>query len=215
MPSSPSRSASSSRWCRWRTSTPGPDRSPPLVGRNTEQSEAGLPILRHQDQDLYFREHVDRIGIGYYGHRPMPVDMSTLMADTAGEPMPSMLPFTEEDFAPAWRRAAELLPALGDAKVEEAFNGIFSFTPDGFSIMGEHRDLQRVLGRRGGVGDPLRGRGQGDGRVDRRRRARRSTCTNATCTGSRTSARSPEFILQTSSQAFVEVYDIIHPLPVP
>ena len=78
-----------------------------LVGRNTELSEAGLPILRHQDQDLYFREHVDRIGIGYYGHRPMPVDMSTLMADTAGEPMPSMLPFTDEDFAPAWRRVAE------------------------------------------------------------------------------------------------------------
>ena len=42
----------------------------PLVGRNTELAEAGLPILRHQDQDLYFREHVDRIGIGYYGHRP-------------------------------------------------------------------------------------------------------------------------------------------------
>jgi glycine/D-amino acid oxidase-like deaminating enzyme len=40
----------------------------PLVGRNTDLTEAGLPILRHQDQDLYFREHVDRIGIGYYGH---------------------------------------------------------------------------------------------------------------------------------------------------
>ena len=65
----------------------------------------------------------------------MPVDMSTLMADTAGEPMPSMLPFTDEDFAPAGR-PRRLLPALGDSKVEEAFNGIFSFTPDGFSIMG-------------------------------------------------------------------------------
>ena len=71
----------------------------------------------------------------------MPVDMSTLMADTAGESMPSMLPFTEEDFAPAWQAAAEFLPALGDSKVEEAFNGIFSFTPDGFSVIGEHRDL--------------------------------------------------------------------------
>ena len=112
-----------------------------LVGRNTEQSEAGLPILRHQDQDLYFREHVDRLGIGSYSHRPMPVDISTLMVDTAGESMPSMLPFTEEDFAPAWSAATELIPVLNDSKVEEAFNGIFSFTPDGFSIMGEHRDL--------------------------------------------------------------------------
>src|SRR4051794_4343795 len=28
-----------------------------------------VPILRHQDQDLYYRRHGDRIGIGYYGHR--------------------------------------------------------------------------------------------------------------------------------------------------
>ena len=40
--------------------------------------EAGLPILRHQDQDLYFREHVDRLGIGSYAHRPMPVDLREL-----------------------------------------------------------------------------------------------------------------------------------------
>ena len=71
----------------------------------------------------------------------MPVDMSTLVADTAGEQMPSMLPFTDDDFAPAWRESLELLPVLGDSKVEQGFNGIFSFTPDGFSIMGEHREL--------------------------------------------------------------------------
>ncbi len=35
---------------------------PDLVGRNTELGEASLPILRHQDKDLYYREHVDRIG---------------------------------------------------------------------------------------------------------------------------------------------------------
>jgi glycine/D-amino acid oxidase-like deaminating enzyme len=49
---------SSSRWCRWPTST-RTDQIGALVGRNTELSEAGLPILRHQDQHLYFREHVD------------------------------------------------------------------------------------------------------------------------------------------------------------
>ena len=35
------------------------DQIPQLVGRNTEVAEAGLPILRHQDQDVYFRELVD------------------------------------------------------------------------------------------------------------------------------------------------------------
>ncbi len=181
-----------------------------LVGRNTERSEAGLPILRHQDQDLYFREHVDRLGIGSYSHRPMPVDMSTLMADTAGEPMPSMLPFTEEDFAPAWSAAAELIPALGDSKVEEAFNGIFSFTPDGFSIMGEHRDLSGFwvaeavwVTHSAGVAKAM-----AEWIVDGAPSIDVHECDLYRF---EEVARSPEFIMQTSSQAFVEVYDIIHP----
>ena len=44
-----------------------------LAGRNADPNGAGLPILRHQDADLYYREHGDRIGIGSYAHRPMPV----------------------------------------------------------------------------------------------------------------------------------------------
>jgi glycine cleavage system aminomethyltransferase T/glycine/D-amino acid oxidase-like deaminating enzyme len=181
-----------------------------LVGRNTELSEAGLPILRHQDQDVYFREHVDRIGIGSYSHRPMPVDMNTLMADTAGEAMPSMMPFTEEDFAPAWSAATELIPALEDSKVEEAFNGIFSFTPDGFSIMGEHRDLSGFwvaeavwVTHSAGVA-----KATAEWIVDGAPSIDVHECDLYRFEDV---ARSPEFILQTSSQAFVEVYDIIHP----
>ncbi len=183
---------------------------PSLVGRNTELSEAGLPILRHQDRDLYFREHVDRLGIGSYSHRPMPVDISTLMADTSGEPMPSMLPFTEEDFAPAWSAAAELIPALGDSKVEEAFNGIFSFTPDGFSIMGEHRDLSGFwvaeavwVTHSAGVA-----KATAEWIVDGAPSIDVHECDLYRFEDI---ARSPEFVMQTSSQAFVEVYDVIHP----
>ncbi len=114
-----------------------------LVGRNTERSEAGLPILRHQDADLYFREHHDRIGIGSYAHRPMPVRLDSLdpSDDVSASSMPSMLPFTEEDFAPAFEDAQRLIPALADAKVEEGFNGVFSFTPDGGSLVGESKEV--------------------------------------------------------------------------
>jgi glycine cleavage system aminomethyltransferase T/glycine/D-amino acid oxidase-like deaminating enzyme len=181
-----------------------------LVGRNTELSEAGLPILRHQDQDLYFREHVDRMGIGSYSHKPMPVDMSTLMSETAGEAMPSMLPFTEEDFAPAWQAARELLPALNDSKVEEAFNGIFSFTPDGFSIMGEHRELAGfwvaeavwVTHSAGVAKATAEWIVDGTPSID---------CHECDLYRFEDVARSPKFTMQTSSQAFIEVYDIIHP----
>ncbi|MDG4666561.1 FAD-dependent oxidoreductase [Mycobacterium sp. 236(2023)] len=183
---------------------------PDLVGRNTELSEASLPILRHQDQDLYFREHVDRLGIGSYSHKPMPVDMTTLLADTAGEPMPSMMPFTEEDFAPAWRAAADLIPALDDSKVEEAFNGIFSFTPDGFSIMGEHRELAGFwvaeavwVTHSAGVA-----KATAEWIIDGTPSIDTHECDLYRFEDL---ARSPKFVLQTSSQAFVEVYDVIHP----
>lgn len=181
-----------------------------LVGRNTERAEAGLPILRHQDQDLYFREHVDRLGIGSYSHKPMPVDMSTLLADTAGESMPSMMPFTEEDFAPAWQAATDLIPALDDSKVEEAFNGIFSFTPDGMSIMGEHRELAGFwvaeavwVTHSAGVA-----KATAEWIIDGTPSIDVHECDLYRFEDV---ARSPKFILQTSSQAFVEVYDVIHP----
>ncbi len=181
-----------------------------LVGRNTELAEAGLPILRHQDQDVYFREHVDRLGIGSYSHKPMPVDMSTLLANTAGESMPSMLPFTDEDFAPAWQAAAELIPALRDSKVEEAFNGIFSFTPDGMSIMGEHRELAGFwvaeavwVTHSAGVA-----KATAEWIIDGTPSIDVHECDLYRFEDV---ARSPKFIMQTSSQAFVEVYDVIHP----
>ncbi|MET0191024.1 MAG: FAD-dependent oxidoreductase [Pseudonocardia sediminis] len=108
-----------------------------LVGR----ADASLPILRHQDADLYFREHGDRIGIGAYGHRAMPMDPLELDVQDPNTTMPSERTFTAEDFDPSWDAALALLPALGDTKVEEGINGVFSFTPDGMPLLGEHPDL--------------------------------------------------------------------------
>ncbi|WP_107656850.1 GcvT family protein [Nocardia suismassiliense] len=182
----------------------------PLAALADHRRAASLPILRHQDQDLYFREHGDRMGIGYYGHAPMPVDMCTLESATAGEPMPSMLPFTEADFAPAWRESMKLLPALGDSKPEEGFNGIFSFTPDGFSIMGEHRDLAGFwvaeavwVTHSAGVA-----KATAEWIIDG---APGTDVHECDLYRFEDVARSDQFIMQTSSQAFVEVYDIIHP----
>lgn len=182
----------------------------PELRNGAAPDEANLPIVRHQDEDLYYRQYGDRLGIGFYGHRPMPVDMTTLMTDTAGEPMPSMLPFTEDDFAPGWAASADLLPTLGDSKIEEAFNGIFSFTPDGFSIMGEHRDLPGFwvaeavwVTHSAGVA-----RAMAEWILDGSPGVDVHECDLYRF---EEAAKSPEFILATSSQAFVEVYDIIHP----
>ncbi|GAA3562802.1 FAD-dependent oxidoreductase [Amycolatopsis ultiminotia] len=114
-----------------------------LVGRNDDLVEARLPILRHQDNDLYYREHNDCIGIGSYAHRPMPASLSELpeTGDVTDDAMPSMLPFTEEDFLPSWEHSRTLLPALREAKIETGFNGVFSFTPDGGPLVGESPEV--------------------------------------------------------------------------
>ena len=107
---------------------------PELVGTSVE---ATRPILRHQDADLYYRERGDRLGIGYYGHRPMPIDADDIVSVADAEVMPSVLTFTPDDFAPGWADAAALLPALRDATIDEAINGLFSFTTDNVPLLGE------------------------------------------------------------------------------
>ena len=130
-----------SRCCRWPTSTSRrrPSRSRRAATRCP--TEASLPILRHQDQDLYYREHGDQYGIGYYGHRPMPVVAASLPTpkNVDAQNMPSRLEFTPEDFAPAWKASQELLPGLRDVEIADGFNGIFSFTPDGGRSSASHR----------------------------------------------------------------------------
>ncbi|MBO0876812.1 MAG: FAD-binding oxidoreductase, partial [Pseudonocardia sp.] len=76
---------------------------PGLAG---QAEEATHPILRHQGEDLYYRERYDTLAIGYYGHRPMPVAAEEILSVEAARGstgMPSVLPFTEQDFEEAWR----------------------------------------------------------------------------------------------------------------
>ncbi len=182
-----------------------------LVGRNTEEVEASLPILRHQDQDLYFREHVDRLGIGSYAHRPMPVEESTLDPSVTETAMPSMLPFTEDDFAPSWEQSRLLLPALRQTKVEEGFNGIFSFTPDGQSLVGESADVRgfwlaeaiwvtHSAGIAKAVAQLLV---DGHSEVDTH---------DIDVHRFEEVQLAPSYVSETAQQNFVEVYDILHPL---
>ena len=155
---------------------------PQLEGRNDSPNGASLPILRHQDQDLYYREHGDRYGIGYYGHRPMPVVAASL----------GLTPR-------ARRRAAHAVAAgLHPRGLRAGLEGVAGAAA-GAARQRDRRRVQRhlllhprrrldrrpvarrrrVLDRRGGLGHPLgrhrpRGRGGPDHRPvpDRPRRVR-------------------------------------------
>ncbi|WP_370086590.1 FAD-dependent oxidoreductase [Streptacidiphilus sp. MAP12-16] len=200
---------------------------PELAGHNTDELEASKPILRHQDRDLYYREHGDRIGIGSYAHRPMPVDLDDVAHPSAGAArlpatpqtpqtlptpqMPSMLPFTEEDFVQPWADSQALLPALARTKVEEGFNGIFSFTADGFPLLGESPDLRGFwvaeavwVTHSAGVA-----RAMAEWLVEGTPRTDVHECD---LNRFEPVQLAPAYVHERSCQNFVEVYDILHPL---
>ncbi|WP_077490830.1 GcvT family protein [Sinomonas mesophila] len=186
-----------------------------LKGRNDLPGGATLPILRHQDRDLYYREWGERIGIGSYAHRPLPVDMATLPQVPAEEMsdrrMPSRLDFTLEDFLPAWEDSKALLPALRGAEIEDGFNGIFSFTPDGGPLMGEHPDLDGFfvaeavwVTHSAGVAKAM-----AELLIEGGSRTDLHGCELSRFEKVQTS---DAYVSETSQQNFVEIYDILHPL---
>jgi dimethylglycine oxidase len=185
---------------------------PALVG---QADEATHPILRHQGEDLYYRELYDTLAIGYYGHRPMPVAAEEILSvDAAREStgMPSVLPFTEQDFEQAWRITNSLLPGTAQAKIEQGFNGLFSFTTDDMPLLGESPEVSGFwvaeavwVTHSAGVG-----RAMAEWLVD-------GHCSSFDLHGCEINRfephqLAPAYVLERGCQNFVEVYDIKHPL---
>ena len=96
---------------------------------------------------LYFRQREDHFGVGNYRHEPIVTSQSQLRAP--GGPMqPSLMPFTPEDFDLCESEAARMFPALAGrmrpSDPERSLNGMFSFTPDAGSIVGESATVRGV-----------------------------------------------------------------------
>ncbi|KAF1953417.1 putative N,N-dimethylglycine oxidase [Byssothecium circinans] len=191
---------------------------PSLKGRelnsNINGMNAALPILRHQDQDLYYREHGDQYGIGYYGHRPMPIraaDLGVTGKHVDERNMPSRLSFTPKDFETAWNESQKLLPVLRDAHIADGFNGIFSFTPDGGSLVGRAPNLEGFYVAEAVWVTHSAGVARA---VAELLTTGRSETDLADCEMSRFEdiQLSKEYVSETSQQNYVEIYDITHPL---
>ncbi len=183
----------------------------PVPGLDPVSEEADHVIVRHQDHSMYFRQHGERYGIGSYRHRSMPVSPDEIPRKHApdGE-MPSLMEFTPEDFEGPWEESRRLLPALKNTEVERGINGLFSFTPDGGSLLGESREVRgfwmaeavwvthaagaaRMISEWMTDGAPsIDPAGLDVHRFDEHQ-------------------KSPAYVLARSSQSFQEVYDIIHP----
>ncbi|MBM2621903.1 GcvT family protein [Actinoplanes sp. LDG1-06] len=171
---------------------------------------ATMPIVRHQDQDLYFRAYGERLGIGSYRHEPMPVSLDEL----ADGPHPSMLPFTPGTFTESWDAAADLMPSIRTAERTDGFNGVFSFTADGFPLLGESTTLPGfwaaeaiwVTHSAGAAREVAEWMVTGRPSVDLHE-----------CDLNRfdPAQLAPAYTRERAIRSFVEVYDIVHPLDPP
>lgn len=186
----------------WTTSVPG---------LKPVSDELDHPILRHQDHSMYFRQHEDGYGIGSYRHRSIPMKPDEIGGYRRGKVMPSIKDFTPEDFDGPWEESRRMLPTLQKTEISKGINGLFSFTPDGGSLLGESREVKgfwmceavwvthaagaaRMISEWMTDGSPsLDPSGLDVHRFDKHQ-------------------RSPDYVLARSSQSFQEVYDVIHPL---
>jgi glycine cleavage system T protein len=169
------------------------------------------PILRHQDRDLYFVQIDDSYVIGSYLHEPMLVDPRDLLLHEEAPVVPWVKPFMPSMFNPAWEAATELLPPLRNSEPYYKIHGIFSFTPDGNPLLGEHLDVKGFwvaeavwITHSGGVGKAMaEWILDGTPSLDLRE-----------CDLYRfhNHAFTPAYIRARGAQQYREVYDIIHPL---
>ncbi len=181
----------------------------PALAGTTE--EVVQPMVRHQDHAMYFRQHGDCWGIGSYQHEPMLLDPENILPYAEAPVMPSVRPFTEEHFAAAWQSTTELFPALATAELTAKMNGLFSFTPDSGSVVGESAKTKGFwvaeavwVTHGGGVGKvvaELMTTGVPSWNIHELDMHRFP----AVC-------KSSDYILKAGAQQYDEVYDIIHPL---
>ncbi|MGH2540466.1 MAG: FAD-dependent oxidoreductase, partial [Actinomycetota bacterium] len=98
------------------------------------------PVVRHQDMSLYFRQRDDHYGVGNYRHEPIVTPQSSIRKHR-GDLQPSLMPFTPDDFDLCEAETARMFPALAGrmrpSDPARTLNGMFSFTPDAGSVVGE------------------------------------------------------------------------------
>ncbi len=195
----------------------------PLCDWAGSEAEVAQPILRHQDRSMYFRQIHDRVGIGSYQHRAIPVQARDLTrtaavgngteAPSSGggwKGMASVHDFTPEDFETPWSDARSLLPFLQDSEIDEGMNGLFLFTPDGSPVLGLSREVPNFwiaeavwITHSAGVGEAVAEwmAGQQPTIDIRSGDVRRFEGF----------AHGPSYVAERSAQNFREVYDIGHP----
>lgn len=182
-------------------------KSEPLAELADETEEVRHPIVRAQDKDMYYRQHKSAYGFGSYRHAPLVVPAEALPRNDH----PAIFEARPADVEEAWAEAAERFPALQRAAIAQQFNGLFSFTTDGNTILGESPDVRGFwvaeavwVTHAGGTGRALADwLVHGDPGLDVR---------ELDINRFHPHTASRRYLHARADRQYIEVYDIIHPL---
>lgn len=94
------------------------------------------PFVRWPEHHVYSRIHGDRLGIGTYDHRPVPVSQDELAAGAGLE--------WSAEFDSAVEAAQGLLRPEVRFTPERRINGVFAMTPDNLPFLGRHPGMEGV-----------------------------------------------------------------------
>ena len=186
-------------------------RTAPIPMLAGETLEVRHPIVRNQDRSMYFRQHGECYGIGSYRHEPLPVPVEALVGQNGKPNGPALREFSPEHFAQGHEAAIELFPCLRDVDLTDRLNGIFAFTPDGYSLLGRSMYLDGFwiaegvwVTHGGGVGRAIAEHMvEGVPALDLH---------EVDCNRFHPHAFSRPYVWRRGIQQYREVYDIVHPL---
>jgi glycine cleavage system aminomethyltransferase T/glycine/D-amino acid oxidase-like deaminating enzyme len=202
----------------------------PELASLQDDTWAQHPVVRHQDVSLYMRQRDDHYGVGNYRHEPIVTSqrdirrpVPSLGGATAGASddaamQPSLMPFTPEHFDLAEAETARMFPALAGrmrpADPSRSLNGMFSFTPDAGSIVGESAKVRGfwlceavwVTHAAGMARQVAEWMTAGEPSYD---------LAEADANRFYPFQTSPAYVRARGEQQYREVYDIIHPLQQP
>ncbi len=182
----------------------------PLQDLAGAADEISMPLLRHQDESMYFRQEGEAIGIGSYRHEPLVVEADDILDHGEAPIAPAEMPFTPDHFESGMAAAREALPSLEGAGLTRKLNGLFSFTTDGFPVLGESPQVRGFwsaqavwITHAGGVGRAVaEWIVNGEPTIDLRECDIRRFHPHAL---------SRPYVRARAAQQYREVYDIIHP----
>lgn len=109
-----------------------------IVTEKSDKIPYGLPVLRDQSKEAYYKEDAGSLLLGAFERKARPIDVEEMPKNFNFDELPGDM----DHFMPVLENAIERVPLLGDLGLRKVFCGPESFTPDDMLQLGEAPGLR-------------------------------------------------------------------------